>query len=169
MFSVLCWKCSRGVAEAAYPKGILHWCWRDETRVGPSWTSGHAFRNPELASAEDPCARRARLWLSTGKSSVESQPRVCTSSRRCFRPLLFPAFSSAKQRAQPTLKARRTVSTDERMSPSARPSKIAHLTGGMPRSAVFGSSVLITLTVLHALPVLAWINVVGFAKCSHEA
>ena len=55
------------------------------------------------------------------------------------------------------------------MSQSALPFKIARLTGEMPRSAVFGSSALITLTVLHVLPVLARINVVGFAECPHEA
>src|SRR3954452_11208698 len=62
-------------------KPRCHWCWRDETRVGRPWTSGHAFRIPELASAEDQCARRGRIWLRTGKSSVGSQRRVCTSSR----------------------------------------------------------------------------------------
>jgi cytochrome c5 len=30
-----------------------HWCWRDETPVGHPRTGGHAFWNPELASAED--------------------------------------------------------------------------------------------------------------------
>src|SRR4051812_29570316 len=93
-------------------KPRCHWCWRDETRIGRPWTSGHAFRNPELASAEDKCARRARIWLRTGKSSVGPQRRVCTSSRGLLSALAVSSF--AKQRAQPTLKARRAVSTDER-------------------------------------------------------
>src|SRR5436305_7704981 len=86
----------------------------------------------------------------------------------CFRPLSFPVLCSGRPRVQPTPKARRTVLTDERMSLPTRPFKIARLTGEMPRSAVFGSNALITLIVLHAQPVLARINVVGFAECSHE-
>jgi hypothetical protein len=66
----------------AFPKATLPLVLaRDETRVGHPRTGGHAFWNPELASAEDQCARRARIWLRTGKSSVGSQRRVCTSSR----------------------------------------------------------------------------------------
>ena len=51
-------------------KPRCHWCWRDETRVGHPRTGGHTFWNPELASAEDQYARRSRIWLRTGKSSV---------------------------------------------------------------------------------------------------
>jgi hypothetical protein len=82
---------------------------------------------PELASAEDPCARRARIWLRAGKSSIGWQRRVCTSSRGLLSAFAASSFSSAKQRVQSTSKARRTVSTDERMSPSARPFEIARL------------------------------------------
>src|SRR5262245_590674 len=46
---------------------------------------------------------------------------------------------------------------------------VVALTVGMPRSRVLGSGTLIILTVLHALPVLTRINVMGFAKCSYEA
>lgn len=117
-------------------------------------------------SVRQACANLAKDGEELGWVAASGVARAHAS---CFPPLLFLVFSSAKQRDQPMLKARRTVSTDERMSPSARPFKIARLTGEMPRSTVFGSSALITLTVLHAPPVLARINVVGFAECSHEA
>src|SRR5437867_3636022 len=49
VFSLLCWKCSRGAQRRYILNPRCHRCWRDVTRVGRSWTSGHAFRNPELA------------------------------------------------------------------------------------------------------------------------
>jgi hypothetical protein len=62
---------SRSVSlNPAILKPCCHRCWRDETRVGHPRTGGHAFWNPVLASAEDQCARRARIWLRTGKSSA---------------------------------------------------------------------------------------------------
>jgi hypothetical protein len=42
-------ECARG-HDILKPR--CHWCRRDQTRVGHSWTGGHAFRNPELAGAE---------------------------------------------------------------------------------------------------------------------
>ena len=156
-------------AEALYPKAMWHWCWRNETRVERSRTSGHAFRTPELAGAEDPCARRARLWLSTGKSSVGSQHRVRASSHSLLSAVAVSSFFFCQPASSATVESQ-TNSFNRRTDVAiGTPSKIARPTGEMPRSAVFGSSVLITLTVLHALPVLARINAVGFAECSHEA
>jgi hypothetical protein len=141
------WQCGiTRCAEALYPKARWHWCWRDETPVGHPRTGGDAFWNPELASAENQCAR------------------ACENMANDRKELGWVAASGVHE-----LTPTKTVSTDEQMSPSARPFKIARLTGEMPRSAAFGSSALITLAVLHALPVLARINVVGFAECSHEA
>lgn len=54
-------------------KPCCHSYWRNETDVGHLWTRGHAFWNPELVGAEDQCARWARIWPRTGKSSVGSQ------------------------------------------------------------------------------------------------
>ena len=88
------------------------------------------------------CANLAK----DGKSSVGSQRRVCTSSRSLLSAFALSSFFFCQAASSANVEARRTVSTDERMSPSARPFKIARLTGEMPRSAVFGSSALIILT-----------------------
>src|SRR5262245_61797255 len=89
------------------PEPRCHGCWHDETRVRRPWTSGHAFRNREPAGTEDQCAK--------GRSPCEKL--VCTLGRvpgdvheltRLASAFAVPSFSSAKQRAQPTLKARRS-------------------------------------------------------------
>jgi len=59
----VCRSCRPVSLNPAILKPMLALCWRDETRGGHPRTGGHAFWNPELASAEDQCARRARIRL----------------------------------------------------------------------------------------------------------
>ena len=69
-------------------KPCCHWCWRDETRVGDPRTGGHAFWNPELASAEDHgAAKTSQAWpgqrrrQNTCRCNAERGPRPARPGR----------------------------------------------------------------------------------------